>query len=91
MSAPTKPSRATVEFAWDEPEATDVYAVRWFPREYRDALDTAPGRWGRIAANAGNHVHVELRKRFPGYEFVGRREDAGSRLYTIYARRRAEA
>lgn len=87
----TKPPHATVEFAWEEPDAGDVYATRWFPREYRDRLDTEPGRWGRIAANAGNHVHVELRKRFPDYEFVGRREDLRGRLYTVYARRKAES
>ena len=90
MSAPMPP-RATVEFAWEDPPV-DVYATRWFPREYRDRLDAEPGRWGRVANGAGNHVHVELRKRFPEYEFTGVGTGPGTaRIYTVYARRKADA
>lgn len=82
------------EFAWEDPPAADpedIYATRWFTDHARQQLDSRPGAWGRIARNAGNHVHVELRRRFPRYEFVAKREEReGARRYTIYARRRGE-
>jgi hypothetical protein len=82
------------DFEWADPptaDPEDVYATRWFTDHARQMLDTRPGAWGRIARNAGNHVHIELRKRYPNYEFTAARETSGSgpRRYSIYARRRA--
>lgn len=89
MTAATKPPLATTEFAWEEPPAPrgDIYETRWFPAEYRARLDSAPGKWARIAAGAGPHLITELRKRFDGYEFTKTREAVEGRSYTIYARR----
>src|SRR5690606_10007904 len=65
------------DFAWEDPpkaEPTDVYGTRWFTDRARQALTSRPGAWGRIARDAGNHVHVELRRRYPNYEFKGVRQ-----------------
>lgn len=81
----------SADFAWEDPPerpSGDVYATRWFTTKARDALTGRPGAWGRIARDAGNHVHLELRRRYPLYEFVAVKQDGTPRRYTIYARRR---
>lgn len=86
----------SADFAWEDPPTyrpPDIYSTKYFTQYARNQLTKRPGQWGRICRAVPNHVHVELRKRFPEYEFVGVRdqEGTGKRSYTVYARKKEEA